>query len=261
MIESIRNIISEYGIDGDILLYRDENHRKKELCEYLVSKIDVHNKEVYTYSDGAFALYLARALPNNKVNTYCGIISHDYGEIMAKTLNLTVNLNVSYPNFEKMEFNGVKIDQFNSKLVFEYYKSYFHKMVDEFKRFNVNAFCDCGHSCATLAGFVASNLENQFVDWKFILGCVIKTPRTFIYHLEPYRNEIFQYLTTKFNTYEIGDKIEEKYPEFGNVFEATRSISAAMAYLQENQGETVAIYVGDSFEKEGSRFRSNTRKI
>lgn len=255
MIKSIKDVINEYGISGDILLYRDADHRKKKMCEYLVSNIDIGDKEVHTYSDGAFALYLARALPNNLVNTYCGVISHDYGEIMEATENLKINLNTSYPDFDKTKFDGIKIDQYSSKLVFEYYKSYFQKMVDEVKDYKINAFCDCGHSCATLAGFVASNLENKLVDWNFILGCVLKVPRTYIYHLESYRDKIISYLTTKFDTYEIGDKIEEKHPDFGNVFEATRSISAAMAYLQEHPNETVAVYVGDSFIKEGSRFK------
>lgn len=182
---------------------------------------------------------------------------------MIKQPKLVLNYHYSYPEFleiiKKLENNSLVIDQYKNQIIKDYYKYHFIDLVNETKDLKINAFCDCGHSCATLAGFIASNPENKLVNWKFILGCVLKVPRSFIYHLEPYKDKIIQYTTTKFDTYEIGDKIEERYPEFGNVFEATRSISAAMAYLVDNPGETVLVYVGDSFEKEGTKFRSSTR--
>lgn len=69
MIQSIKTLLQEYGIDGDIILYRDEDHKKKGLCEYLINNIDTDGKEVVTFSDGAFGLYLSRALPNNTVSS------------------------------------------------------------------------------------------------------------------------------------------------------------------------------------------------
>lgn len=69
MVQSIKSILQEYGIDGDIILYRDSDHKKKGLCEYLANNIDTEGKEIVTFSDGAFGLYLSRALPNNTVSS------------------------------------------------------------------------------------------------------------------------------------------------------------------------------------------------
>lgn len=69
MIQSIQPILSQYNVTGDIILYRDSDHKKKGLCEYLANNIDTEGKEIVTFSDGAFALYLSRALPNNTVSS------------------------------------------------------------------------------------------------------------------------------------------------------------------------------------------------
>lgn len=250
MILSIKGLIEKYGIAGDILLYREGSHRKKEMAKYLASKLSIPNEtEIHTYSNGAFGLYLAKAFPDIKVNTYCGGASKDYLNEMVSTKNLRIISNMDYLSFKEMGFGGIVIDQYTNKLVLEYYKLYFNKLVKLVSNYKIDAFCDCGHSCATLAGFVASNFEKGLVKWDFVLGCVIKVPRTNIYHLEPYRDKILFYSTREFDTYKLEGEIERMWPEFGNVFEATRSISAAMAYLVENPGKTVLVWVGDSFDK------------
>lgn len=260
MILSIKKIIQLYGIEGDILLYRDENHRKQGLCDYLKSNLPIENKTVITYSDGALALFLARALPENKVITHYGRISPDYGELMVAQPNLVLNNNFynldEWKSYCKEHYVGddyIIINQYEDSLLTEYYKGYFPKVVEAFKDYKVDAFCDCGHSCQTMAGFISKNKENKLVDWQFILG-VNLLPRRKLWKLTDLQNDFVQYITRDYNTLIVGKEIEATYPEFGNVFEATRSITAAMSYLREHPGQTVAIYIGDAFEKEGTKF-------
>jgi len=256
MVQSIKEVLTTYNIAGDILLYRDNDHRKKKLCEYIAEHVDFGNKDVCTSSDGAFGLYLARALPNKTVYTCFDTLSWDYGEEMKKVPNLVLMPKMpsqrSHKKFAE-DNDYFYINQYTDDVVKNYYKEYFSVMYKAVKAFNINAFCDCGHSCATLAGFIESNIESRLVDWQFILSVNhdIKNLR----HLEPYKNFIRKETFNEFDTHEIGSNIETAYPQFGNVYEATRSISAAMKWLKENPNKTVLIYVGDSLKKEGTKFR------
>lgn len=261
MILSIKKIIQLYGIEGDILLYRDENHRKEGLMKYLKSKLDTQNKTIITWSDGAFGLLLARAFPENQVVTYFNHISPDYGELMKVQSNLILREgyrglddweNICYQKYSDKD-KYIIINQYKNELITEYYSNYFPIMVNALKDCHIDAFCDCGHSCQTMAGFIKGNKENKLVDWKFVLG-VNFYPRKNLWQLTQYENEIEQALTKDFNTLIIGKEIEATYPEFGNVFEATRSITAAMAWLKAHPGKTVAVYIGDAYKKEGTKF-------
>ena len=277
MVQSIKSVISRYGIQGDILLYRDTFHRKKEMLEYVVDGLDTEGKEVCTISDGAFGLFLARALPNNVVHTCYNIISPDYGEVMEQQSNLVLhsglyrngyNASNDYNEFVKRHPEYVYINQFEDSAVKDYYKNYFPKLVWAVNEYKVDAFCDYSHSGATLAGFMENNEESLLTNWKFILGSV--DMKFAIYADKPFEFEPRNYLSkfkdkldivscNYYNTYDLGIEIETEYPEFGNVYEATRSISAAMKWLESNPNKTVLVYVGDSFIKEGTKFNDTSK--
>ena len=267
MIQSIKSILQEYGIDGDIILYRDYDHKKKGLCEYLANNIDTEGKEIVTFSDGAFALYLSRSLPYNTVHTCYRIISPDYGELLEQQLNLVLHPNMTRPK-EYVQFieehpEYVEINQYTNPLCKQYYKEHFQDILQELGDTHIDAFVEYGHSCATLAGFADSNL----VDWDFVYATVDigvdlwgDNPR--------YRNQakgmddkLSAVFCVQLNTLELGRLIESTYPEFGNVYEATRSIAGAINYLQKNPGKTVLVYVGDNPVKEGTKFNGNPAMI
>ena len=261
MILSIQKILKLYGIEGDILLYRDENHRKEGLMKYLKSKLDIQDKTIVTWSVGAFGLLLARAFPENQVITYFNHISPDHDELMKAQPNLILKggykgLN-EWENICDQKYSDkdkyIIINQYKNKLITEYYSNYFPIMVNALKDCHIDAFCDCGHSCQTMTGFIAKNKKENLVNWEFVLG-VNHYPRTNLWRLAEYEGSFIQYITRDFNTLIIGKEIEATYPEFGNVFEATRSITAAMSYLRDNPGKTVAVYIGDAYKKEGTKF-------
>lgn len=258
MIQSINNIIKNYDIEGEILLYRDENHRKKGMLQFLKDNFNIGKDQVIcTYSDGAFGLWTARIFNDNQVITCFPILSPDYGELMEATKNLILISGIKNLSNWKEYYEGKGyfiINQFEDNLVKDYYKNYFLTVVNAVKDYHIDAFCDCGHSCATIAGFIEADL----VDWQFILGVNTLGKREKVHHLMPLKDKVIQYTTKKFDTLKLGKEIEAAYPEFGNVYEATRSISAAMSYLKDNPGKTVLIYVGDSFEKEGTKFGQDT---
>ena len=58
----------------------------------------------------------------------------------------------------------------------------------------------------------------------------------------------------KFKTFKLCQEIESLHPEFGNIYEATRSISGAMTWLQNNPNKTVLVYVGDEFNRITDKF-------
>ena len=267
MIQSIQPILSQYNVTGDIILYRDSDHKKKGLCEYLANNIDTEGKEIVTFSDGAFALYLSRSLPYNTVHTCYRIISPDYGELLEQQLNLVLHPNMTRPK-EYVQFieehpEYVEINQYTNPLCKQYYKEHFQNILQELGDTHIDAFIEYGHSCATLAGFADSNL----VDWDFVYATVDigvdlwrDNPR--------YRNQakgmddkLSAVFCVQLNTLELGRLIESTYPEFGNVYEATRSIAGAINYLQKNPGKTVLVYVGDNPVKEGTKFNGNPAMI
>lgn len=259
MIQSIKEILQQYNIDGDIILYRDADHRKKKLCEYIAKNINVDaDTTICTNSDGAFGLYLARAFPNNKVISCCYTISPDYSDAMLSTQNLEVKTQMGllqdtrlYENFAQN--NGyLFIDQFNNKLLLEYYSSYFDTIVNEVKTYSIDAFCDCSHTGATITGFKQRDIDVN-TGWQFIVG-VNRDPGEYFNYSTLYQDEFMQVTTLNYDTLEIGELIEQQYPNFGNVYEATRSISAAMTWLSQNPNKTVLVYVGDAYTKEGTKF-------
>lgn len=257
MIQSIKTLLQEYGIDGDIILYRDEDHRKKKMCEYLVSKMELEGKDVVTYSDGAFAYYLSLAMPSGTVNTYYYIISPDYKEAMENQLNLVLNPGVRKSTWVEMtqeHTDWVVVDQFTNENVKEYYKNYFQTVVDAVKDYTIDAFCDYSHSAMTMAGFI----DSELVNWKFIAGILIVNSVILRPQLEQYKDILDVVDVNHFDTDELGVKIEQMYPNFGNVYEATRSISGAMQWLVNNPGKTVLVYVGDEFTRITSQFNSKS---
>ena len=270
MVQSIKTVLNKYGISGDILLYRGEEHRKKRLAEFLALNCGIGDGDVCTWSDGAFSLYLARALPNKTVHACFDIISPDYGELMEAQSNLVLHPKIhrksitenGYAYFVSTHPELVNINQYSDAIVKKYYENYFFNIVSAVRGYNVDAFCDCPHSGATLAGCIDSNL----VDWKFIAGHLDVNEALY----NGYTTSIQSFLQNKdiisescnyFDTYELGLEIEKNYPDFGNVYEATRSISAAMRWLQKNPGKTVVVYVGDAFEREGTKFNNTSKSF
>lgn len=264
MIQSIKNIVTALGYNGDIILYRDSFHKKKGLCEYLAKNVQPTDI-IVTYSDGAFALYLARALPNNTIHTCYNGISPDYGELLEKQTNLVLHPNyrraVNYKNFLQEHPEYVEINQYTDEKCVEYYAQHFAEIYEqELKNLHIDAFAEYGHSGATLAGVIKANI----VDWDFIMATLDFNTLTsgkinYRNHMNSVKDKITHVeFCTKINTFLMGQEIERVYPEFGNVYEATRSIAAAFSYLEKNPGKTVLVYVGDSIEKEGTKFRGNS---
>lgn len=263
MILELKDFLKKhYNIDGNIVLYRDDDHRKKKMCEYVVRKMNIQpGQEVATYSDGAFALYLARALPQNTVHAYYVVISPDYGEVMEQQTNLvlhphTMHSNGDYKNI--VESQGyINVFQYDSEIVKQYYASHFPTIVTTTKDLNIDAFVECTHSGATLGGFLDANAQHNLVDWQFIVASLHDNINkiTGNKYLKPYKDQLTMSTVHTFDTYDLGCLIEQTYPNFGNIYEATRSISGAMNWLLNNPGKTVLVYVGDSYQKEGTKFR------
>lgn len=252
MFISIKSVVQSYGIDGDIILYRDKEHKKAAMCRYLATEIET-DRPICVCTGGAFGLYISRAFHNNRVIS-CGFITDEYLKQIRKLGNAETSqeflslreesVKVLTPAVKKWaeSKNYYFIDQFSNELIPKYYKEHFADIAKELHDISIDAFCDCGHSCATMAGYLDSGLS-----WKAILG--VNTPtgeRACWNHLLNRRREFITVTTLDFDTKEIQAKIESKCASFGNIFEATRSISAAMKWLQDNPGKTVLVYVGDS---------------
>ncbi len=249
MLQNIKEYLSIKGIDGNIILYRDKQHKKKALCEYLASKIGTE-KNVATTSGGAFGLYIAKAFSNRQTIIF-GRPTPEYQQQIDKisTASVMTNIRETSPTSTNAKdyatANGFYyIDQYKENLIKEYYKNHFTDIVGELGDIHIDAFCDCGHSCATLAGAIENSLTSK---WKFILGVVLESGhRDHVHYLTGKEKKFVQETTRNFNTKQIQEDIEKAYSSFGNVFEATRSISSAMSWLQKNPGKTVLVYVGDS---------------
>ena len=248
MIISIKDYLTTKDISGNIILYRDNQHKKKELCEYIAKNVST-NKTICCSSGGAYGLYLAKAFPNNNI-VICGSPSAEYKKQIDRLSNVTIKTTIRETSPESTNIKDYAeqqgyyhISQYTDPLIEEYYKIHFADILKELEGVNIDAFCDCGHSCATLSGFIAADL----VKWAFILGVVRPEGiRTWVHHLSDKTDKFVQETTRNFDTKQIQLDIEEMYPDFGNVFEATRSISAAMSWLLKNPGKTVLVYVGDS---------------
>lgn len=242
---SIKDYLATKGINGNIILYRDKQHKKKALCEYLAKNIST-DKTICIYSGGAFGLYIAKAFPNNKV-VICGSrITDEYKQQIVQMSNATIIEGLATATNAKTkvyaEANGYfYINQFDNPFIKAYYKNHLVNIIAELQGTSINAFCDAGHSCGTMAGFIESGLTS----WQFVLGVNIDG-RTNVHYLTNLTDKFVQETTLNFDTAVLQAEIEAAYPSFGNIFEATRSISAAMSWLQKNPNKTVLVYVGDS---------------
>lgn len=257
MILSLKDFLKEhYNIDGDIVLYRDSSHKKKGLCAYLYENLKdvIGDKEICTISDGAFALYLADAFNDRQVYTTHHTISPDYEELMKAQENLNIQLSVSLRDIliEWIDQGKYYINQTEDSLLKEYYRKHFKDIASELELYghdlnSFEAFVDCGHSCATLAGIYEAVKEDYKLPAEIILG-------VFNYsinrgHLNPYLQNVDQYSAAAYDSYEVSQLIEKTYPNFGNLFEGSWSIVAAMDYLITNPNKKVFVYIGDNMIK------------
>ena len=232
--------------DGKIVLYRDSRHKKAAMCEYLAEQMVVQNSETLClYSTGAFGLYMAKAFPNNKV-IICGhSVTAEYKAQIQALPNAEIVCGVN-TNAEAQKYaaeHGYRfINQFGEPLIVEYYKAHFADILAELGDTHIDAFCDCGHSCATMSAALARGDFDAY-----ILGVNTPGDRANLHYLAG-KSGFVQEKTFNHDTAILQAEIETAYPAFGNVFEATRSISAAMSWLDKNSGKTVLVYVGDSPE-------------
>jgi len=259
MILSLKDfLLTNYNINGDIILYRDEDHRKKKMCEYLAQVKGIpEGQDIHIYSDGAYALYMAKAFPNNKIISHYSVISPDYGDAMVQQQNLELVSGYSRYAWNKLVDDNLDwyvVDQHTDTDITEYYKGYFSTIVEAVKDYHIDAFCEYSHTGQTLKGFI----ESELVDWKFILGQIQLFNNNVRYLLKPYTEKLKKVNVTSFKTYELYQKIEIEFPWFGNIYEATRSISGAMKWLETNPGKSVLIYVGDEFKKLTSKFNDTS---
>ena len=243
MIVSIKAFLSSKRISGDIILYRDTHHKKKSMCEYVANHLGIQaGIPVRVYSNGAFGLYIAMALPRNQVLVCGRAITSEYKNQIVQLANaktIEEDDNTTVKN-EIAKSNYFYLNQFDEPLIKEYYKKHFAEILAEVG--TVDAFVDCGHSCATLAGAIESGANLQFV-----LGINrVDGERQNVHYLKDHKDKFTQETTRNFDTAVLQTEIEAAYPSFGNIYEATRSISAAMSWLQKNPNKTVLVYVGDS---------------
>lgn len=239
---SIKEYLATKGIQGNIILCRDKGHKKKAMCEYLAQNIET-GKKICVYSSGAFGLYIAKVFSSNQVVICAKGFSTEYKKQIVQLQNATIIESIEN-NAKAKDYataNGFYfINQFGENLIKEFYKNHFAEILAEVG--TVDAFCDCGHSCATLAGAIESGANLQFV-----LGVnMAEGTRSNVHYLTNLTNRFVQETTKNFDTKLLQEEIEKQYPSFGNIFEATRSISAAMSWLQKNPNKTVLVYVGDS---------------
>jgi hypothetical protein len=239
---SISDYLTTKGIQGNIILYRDICHKKKAMCEFLAQNIET-SKKICVYSSGAFGLYVAKAFPKNQVVICCHQVSSEYKQQIDNLPNTeivyTKGIELSVKEYAEQK-GYFYLNQFGENLIKDFYKNHFAEILAEVG--TVDTFADCGHSCATLEGAIESGANLQFV-----LGVNrAKGTRQNVHYLTNLTNRFVQETTHNFDTKQIQSDIETMYPSFGNTFEATRSISAAMSWLQKNPNKTVLVYVGDS---------------
>lgn len=236
---SIKNYLSTKGVKGDIILYRDSCHKKKAMCEYIAEQIKTV-KNICVYSGGAFGLYMSKAFPQKSVFIF-GKVTSEYKTQIERLPNATIFEGTNNDAKQYASKNDcLFVDQFAEPLIREYYKKHFVEILAEVG--TIDAFVDCGHSCATLAGAIESGANLQFV-----LGINrVGGERQNVHYLKDHKGKFTQETTRNFDTAVLQTEIEDAYPSFGNIFEATRSISAAMSWLQKNPNKTVLVYVGDS---------------
>lgn len=253
MILELKDFLKKhYNIDGNIVLYRDPYHKKKGLCTYLAQQLkdEIGDKEIVTNSVGAFAIYLAKAFPNNHVYTLCHAISLDHADLVNSIPNLSVIIVNKFSHKMKVADNQYFLAQMQEPLIVEYYSKHWEEIFDTLKKNNIqiDAVVDHGHSCGTLAG-ACKTIQELNLPIKPVLG-------TFHYslgrsHIQPYITDILQYPTGNFDSFEVERKLTTDFPDFGNIFESSWSITAAMGYLQDNPGATVVVYVGDAIVRGG----------
>lgn len=248
MIISIKDYLRTKQIQGDVILYRDRQHKKKPLCEYLAQNINT-DKTICVYSGGAFGLYMAKAFCDNQI-VICGNPTKEYKQQIDRLNNATItkipdgdgNILDRISRYAQQN-NFYFLNPMEEPLIEQYYGQHLISIVEELGDISIDAFCDCGHSCATMSGFITS----QLTDWQFVLGIRNDVgSRTKFYYLQDKMDKFAQETTKNFDTKQIQNEIESMYPDFGNIFEATRSISAAMSWLQKNPNKAVLVYVGDS---------------
>lgn len=240
---NLSTLLEEKEIKGEILLYRDDEHKKLKLCEHLVSvyQNEIEKKgHIVVYSGGAFGLYMAKAMPNNCQITICGSPTQEY----LKQIEKIPNTNVEYGTVIKQAelfaetLNALYINQFGDTETVRYYKKHFEEINKEIN-LSSYVFVDCGHSCATMAGAEESKLFKKCV--LTVTGPMVRRNCHFCMN-----KNIEQTTCYGYDTLTLQKEIETRYPDFGNVFEATRSIAGAINYLDKNPNEKIFIYVGDS---------------
>ena len=244
MIQTIPNTLAYFNISGSLILYRDNTHKKVGLANYLRQQLSIDKQVILTRSGGAFAMCLALAYPEKKVvDVYK--ISDTYRNLLSGLGNYQ-NIGDQYQKY------NAPINETSSKYIFlnqhlldvapSYYKQHFTNVIaPTITNHQIDCFVDCSHSGATLAGIYQIKKD----QWSFILGVIQSeeqiptTKRHLLQHVQ------YQAITTThFNTV----LIEEKcllLDGVSDIFEATRSISAAFRWLQLNPGKTVLVYVGD----------------
>ena len=235
MFQRINEVTKDYGVTGSIILYRDSDHKKVGLCNYLHTKLqdEIGASPILVCSSGAYAVYMGKAFPNNQILVN-GILSPEYKAI-ADTM----------PNIKAIgaESKAYLLSQFKSPLFTEYYALHLDDILLDLGAVanEVSAFCDFSHSGATLAGFIQSGKTN----WEFLSGQFGDNPKP-LTHLTKQAGKFGIAKIHQIDTVALQAKIETAYPAFGNVFEATRSIAAAISWMRDNPDQTVLCYVGDS---------------
>ena len=241
MIQVLGNeILSKYGVTGEIVLYRDANGKNKKhgLCQYIHThrKKDIGDKDILICSMGAYAEQMGLAFPNNTIWVN-GTITPEYKARIDLMPNVK-KLSALMPN------DVYAISQYVDEVFPSYYESHFETILAKLGAKQVDAYADACHSGATLAGFIKSGKKPS---WKWINGIgTLGGPHRTIPHLKDFDSQIETISYLNFKTRELQVEIESAYPTFGNVFEATRAIATAILWLKDNPNKTVLCYVGDA---------------
>lgn len=160
MVIKITDLLQNYGLNGALVLYRSGQYRKFHLCDFLAYQITVSEGDVLgARTCGAFGLALAKKYPNNEVELI-GKISPEY----MRQLDALPNARI----VTQFSDGIIYVDQHKNPLVLEHYANYFPTILAEVGNESIDAFCDCGHTCGTFAGLLASGLRE---NWAWFLGC------------------------------------------------------------------------------------------
>lgn len=240
MVLSLKNCLKEnYNIDGDIILYRDDENHTQKMCEYVSRKLDLSDKAaLYLDRHTEAAELLARMYPNKTIYLY----------------NANKALSQLWPNIilESGKISTEHQVEFLQLLqcMTQYYTTLWPIVLGEVQQYcsQIDGYCNATYDYLTLRGFLDSTIAPQHV----ILGIrnIYDTldeevSRTLNYPLLKDKAHQFDWvnIVEEFTATNI-QSLSALLKDFGTIKESFKSIAAAIEWLKVHSNQNILIFIG-----------------